>query len=128
MTLLLGTLFFYPKEGQENGLAVDTAEQKEAIMKERNNADDMQHKLEILSNDLKGNNFLTPRRTIQSVSNTINIRLLKIQEKVLQTFRLKEMNLLRKVSEEVTICETIKFSSLLSRRGYHVYGLRKIII
>ena len=53
---------------------------------------------------------------------------LKIEEKAIQYFRLKEINLLRKVSEEVTICQTINFSTLLCRMGYHVYGLRKIII
>jgi len=89
---------------------------------------DMQHNLEILSSDLKGSNCLTPRRSIQNVSNTLNIRLLKIEERAIQYFRLKEINLLRKVSEEVTICQTINFSTLLCRMGYHVYGLRKIII
>ena len=52
----------------------------------------------------------------------------KKAEKAIQYFRLKEINLLRKVSEEVTICQTINFSTLLCRMGYHVYGLRKIII
>ncbi|MCD7848721.1 MAG: hypothetical protein LUH63_02640 [Parabacteroides sp.] len=41
---------------------------------------DMQHNLEILTSDLKGSNCLTPRRTVQTVSNTINIRLLKIEK------------------------------------------------
>lgn len=88
----------------------------------------MQHNLEILGNDLKGSNCLTPRRTIQNVSNTFNIRLLKIEERATQYFRLKEINLLRKVSEVVTTHQTINFSTLLCRMGYHVYALRKIII
>ena len=106
---------------------VNLLTQKEAVMMEKGTAD-MQHNLEILGNDLKGSNCLTPRRTIQNVSNTFNIRLLKIEERATQYFRLKEINLLRKVSEVVTTHQTINFSTLLCRMGYHVYALRKIII
>lgn len=118
---------FVPEDVQNNDTTLDLQVQKEAVMIEKGTAD-MQHNLEILSSDLKGCNCLTPRRSIQNVSNTLNIRLLKIEEKAIQYFRLKEINLLRKVSEEVTICQTINFSTLLCRMGYHVYGLRKIII
>lgn len=127
LAILFGLLLFAHKNLQDNDATLDFQAQKEAIMKEKKVAD-MQHHLEILSNDLKSSNCLTPRRTIQNVSNTLNIRLLKIEKKVIQYFRLKEINLLRKVSEEVTICQTINFAILLCRRGYHVYGLRKIII
>lgn len=127
LTLLFGMLLFVPEEVQKDHTTLDLHTQKEAIMMEKG-ASDMQHNLEILSSDLKGSNCLTPRRTIQNAGNTSNIRLLKIEEKAIQFFRLKEINLLRKVSEEVTICQTINFSSLLCRMGYHVYGLRKIII
>ncbi len=120
LTLLFGMLLFVPEDVQNNDPTPDLQAQKEAT--------DMQHNLEILSSDLKGSNCLTPRRSIQNVSNTLNIRLLKIEERAIQYFRLKEINLLRKVSEEVTICQTINFSTLLCRMGYHVYGLRKIII
>ena len=117
LTLLFGMLLFVPEDVQNNDTTLDLQVQKEAVMIEKGTAD-MQHNLEILSSDLKGCN----------VSNTLNIRLLKIEEKAIQYFRLKEINLLRKVSEEVTICQTINFSTLLCRMGYHVYGLRKIII
>ena len=127
LTLLFGMLLFVPEDVQNNDTTLDLSAQKEAIMMEKGAAD-MQHNLEILTCDLKDSNCLTPRRTVQTVSNTINIRLLKIEEKAIQYFRLKEINLLRKVSEEVTICQTINFSTLLCRMGYHVYGLRKIII
>lgn len=119
--------FLYPEDVQNNDPTPDLQAQKEAVMMEKGTTD-MQHNLEILSSDLKGSNCLTPRRSIQNVSNTLNIRLLKIEERAIQYFRLKEINLLRKVSEEVTICQTINFSTLLCRMGYHVYGLRKIII
>ena len=123
LTLLFGMLLFVPEEVQNNDTTPGFEAQKEAVMKA-----DMQHNLEILSSDLKGSNCLTPRRTAQSPGNTLNIRLLKIEERAIQYFRLKEINLLRKVSEGVTICQTINFSTLLCRMGYHVYGLRKIII
>ena len=119
LTLLFGILLFVPEDVQNNDTTLDLQVQKEAVMIEKGTAD-MQHNLEILSSDLKGCNCLTPRRSIQNVSNTLNIRLLKIEEKAI--------HLLRKVSEEVTICQTINFSTLLCRMGYHVYGLRKIII
>ena len=109
LTLLFGMLLFVPEDVQNNDTTLDLQVQKEAVMIEKGTAD-MQHNLEILSSDLKGCNCLTPRRSIQNVSNTLKI------------------NLLRKVSEEVTICQTINFSTLLCRMGYHVYGLRKIII
>ena len=127
LTLLFGMLLFVPEEVQNNDTTPGFEAQKEAVMKEKGVAD-MQHNLEILSSDLKGSNCLTPRRTAQSPGNTLNIRLLKIEERAIQYFRLKEINLLRKVSEGVTICQTINFSTLLCRMGYHVYGLRKIII
>lgn len=127
LTLLLGSLLFIPEEGEKNGNMPDVSAQKEAIMKEKGAAD-MQHHLEVLSCDLKGSNCLTPRRTIQPSGNTFNIRLQKIEEKASQYFRLKEIDLLCRVGEEVTICQTINFSTLLCRMGYHVYGLRKIII
>lgn len=98
-------LLFVPETYRTTILHLIYKCQKEAVMIEKGTAD-MQHNLEILSSDLKGCNCLTPRRSIQNVSNTLNIRLLKIEEKAIQYFRLKEINLLRKVSEEVTICQT----------------------
>lgn len=127
LTLLFGLLIFAPEEVQNDDAMPGLQAKKEAVMIEKGRAD-MQHHLDILRDDLKGNNCLTPRRSIQNVSNTLNIRLLKIEERAIRYFRLKEINLLRKVSEEVTICQTINFSTLLCRMGYHVYGLRKIII
>ena len=105
----------------------DLQAKKEMVMLEKGAAD-LQHNLEILSCDLKSCNCLTPRRTTQNISNTLNIRLLKIEKRTIRYFRLKEINILRKVSEEVTTYQTINFSTLLCRMGYHVYGLRKIII
>lgn len=108
LTLLFGMLLFVPEDVQNNDTTLDLQVQKEAVMIEKGTAD-MQHNLEILSSDLKGCNCLTPRRSIQNVSNTLNIRLLKIEEKAIQYFRLKEINLLRKVSEEVTNVRPLTF-------------------
>ncbi len=127
LTLLFGILLFVPKDVQNNDTMPDLQAKKEMVMLEKGAAD-LQHNLEILSCDLKSCNCLTPRRTTQNISNTLNIRLLKIEKRTIRYFRLKEINILRKVSEEVTTYQTINFSTLLCRMGYHVYGLRKIII
>ena len=96
-------------------------------MKEKGSAD-MQYFLTVLSTDLKGSNGLTARRTVQSTNNTLNLRTLKIAEKVLQDIRLKEMNTLRKISLDVSECQTINLSTLLCRMAQHVFVLRKLII
>ncbi|MBP3519331.1 MAG: hypothetical protein J6K31_13240 [Parabacteroides sp.] len=127
LTLLFGILLFAPENIQDNDTALGLQAQQEVVMIEKGTAD-IQHNLEILSSDLKSSNCLTPRRSIQNINNTFNIRLLKIEKRVIQYFRLKETNLLRKISEKVTICQTINLSTLLCRMGYQVYGLRKIII
>ena len=127
LTLLFGILLFVPKDVQNNDTMPDLQAKTEMVMLEKGAAD-LQHNLEILSCDLKSCNCLTPRRTTQNISNTLNIRLLKIEKRTIRYFRLKEINILRKVSEEVTTYQTIHFSTLLCRMGYHVYGLRKIII
>lgn len=127
LTLLFGILLFAPENIQDNDTALGLQAQQEVVMIEKGTAD-IQHNLEILSSDLKNSNCLIPRRSIQNVNNTFNIRLLKIEKRVIQYFRLKETNLLRKISEKVTICQTINLSTLLCRMGYQVYGLRKIII
>lgn len=125
-TLLLGMLLFLPEEESK---AEDnrTLPQTETITKE-NSASDSRQKLEILRSDLKDSNCLTPRRTIQTVHNTVNFRMQKSAEKLLQLLRLKEENSLRKISEDVSLSQTINLSTLLCRKGYHIYALRKILI
>ncbi|MBO5225675.1 MAG: hypothetical protein J6B46_04630 [Parabacteroides sp.] len=125
--LLLGVFFFTAEESQDDTAVLLSQAQKEMITVEEGTTD-MQHHLDILSNELKDTNCLVPRRSIQTSSSTLNIRLFKFEKKILQISYLKKTNLLRKVSEEVTTFQTIKFSTLLCRMGYHIYGLRKIII
>lgn len=125
MTLLLGALLFSPQEEIEsNEMAVS---QKEAVMKEKGSAD-IQYYLNVLSSDLKGSNGLTSRRTVQSTNYTFNVRTLKVAERMLQDIRLKEANALRKVSENVSECQTINLSTLFCRMAQHVFVLRKLII
>ena len=59
LTLLFGMLLFVPEDVQNNNTTPDLQAQKEVVMMEKGTAD-MQHNLEILSNDLKGSNCLTP--------------------------------------------------------------------
>ena len=88
----------------------------------------MQYFLTVLSTDLKGSNGLTARRMVQSTNNTFNLRIQKMAERVLQDMRLKEINALRKVSQNVSECQTINLSTLLCRMAQHVFVLRKLII
>ena len=125
LTLLFGILLFSPQEETESNDII--VSKNEAIMKEKNSAD-IQYFLTVLSTDLKGSNGLTARRTVQSTNNTFNLRIQKIAERVLQDIRLKEMNALRKVSQNVSECQTINLSTLLCRMAQHVFVLRKLII
>ena len=124
LTLLFGILLFSPQEEIESNDIVMS--NKEAVMKEKSSAD-MQYFLTVLSTDLKGSNGLTARRTVQS-TNTFNLRIQKMAERVLQDMRLKEINALRKVSQNVSECQTINLSTLLCRMAQHVFVLRKLII
>ncbi|WP_075556770.1 hypothetical protein [Parabacteroides timonensis] len=125
LTLLFGILLFSPQEEIESNDIVMS--NKEAVMKEKSSAD-MQYFLTVLSTDLKGSNGLTARRTVQSTNNTFNLRIQKMAERVLQDMRLKEINALRKVSQNVSECQTINLSTLLCRMAQHVFVLRKLII
>ena len=125
LTLLFGFLLFSPHEEIEsNDIAVS---QKEAVMKEKSSAD-VQYYLNVLSTDLKESKGLNARRTVQLTNNTFHLRTLKIAEKALQDIRLKEMNVQRKVLENVSECQTINLSTLLCRTAQHVFALRKLII
>lgn len=125
LTLLFGILLFSPQEEVEsNQIAIS---KKEAVMKEKKSAD-VQYYLTVLSTDLKEKKGVTARRTVQLTNNTFNLRSLKIAEKVLRDIRLKEMNVQRKVLENVSECQTINLSTLFCRMAQHVFALRKLII
>lgn len=126
LTLLVGISFFVTEEVQSDGGILDLQTQEVVLVKK--GISSVQHSLEILGRDLEDNKCLAPRRTIQNVSNTLNIQLQKIVKRVILHFHLRGINLLRKISEEAITCQTINISALLCCKGYHVYGLRKIII
>lgn len=125
LTLLFGILLFSPQEEVESN-QIDISK-KEAVMKEKMSAD-VQYYLTVLSTDLKEKKGVTARRTVQLTNNTFNLRSLKIAEKVLRDIRLKEMNVQRKVLENVSECQTINLSTLFCRMAQHVFALRKLII
>lgn len=125
LTLLFGILLFAPQEEIEGSDNVVSA--TEAVMQEKCSAD-IQYYLAVLSTDLKDSKGLTARRTLQLTNNTFHLRSLKLAEKVLQDFRLKEMNAQRKVLENVSECQTINLSTLFCRMAQHVFALRKLII
>ncbi|MFQ9020627.1 MAG: hypothetical protein ACLR6J_02995 [Parabacteroides merdae] len=120
-------LLFVPEDVQNNDTTLDLQVQKEAVMIEKGTAD-MQHNLEILSSRLERLQLPDTSQKHPECQQYFKHTITEDRRKAIQYFRLKEINLLRKVSEEVTICQTINFSTLLCRMGYHVYGLRKIII
>jgi len=84
--------------------------------------------LEILTKDLKTSNFLTPRRNIQPFQQTFSSRIIHQLTKQLRASRLKGEEEFCKILQFNSYRQTIKLSSLLCRRGYHIYALRKIII
>lgn len=125
--LLIGIALFAPEEGSSSSGCLASTTQDEVVMKEKTAAD-MQHNFEVLSNELKTSSFLTPRRVLQTSGNTSEVRVLKNVEKLIQFMRLKGENQLHKVSQNVSVSQTINLSSLLCRMGQHVFVLRKLII
>ncbi|MDH6303748.1 hypothetical protein M2459_000080 [Parabacteroides sp. PF5-5] len=121
-------LLFTSYQPEETIGANRTLTEQGAVMQEKNALTDMHHRLEILSNDLKSRNFLTPRRNVQTIHFNVNIKIFKNTLRTLQLFRLKEKEQLFKVSEFVSECQTINYTALLCRKGYLIYALRKIII
>ena len=124
--LLIGMFLFVPEEGVNNDNLL-MASKQETVMKEKT-ATDVHHRLEILSNDLKGSNCLTPRRNIQTSSYTSNLRIQQGAEKTLHFIRIKGENTLCKVFATNSVCHTINLSTLFCRMGRHIYVFRKLII
>lgn len=101
---------------------------RETVMKEKNEATDIRHKIEAISNELKESQCLMPRRVVQTSSPTINLRLSNNGVRMLQLFRLKQEGESYRISKSLSICQTLHISSLLCRMGRHVVILRKLII
>ena len=113
--LLISFMLFAPEEGTKSMDEVMSAT-KEAVMKEKNTAD-VQRRFEVLSNELKSSNCLTPRRISQTANNTIEIRIWKNMEKSLQDMRLRGVNQLHRVSQHISTYQIINLSTLLCRMG-----------
>ena len=125
--IFIGTLLYSANEPVGNSSDIYTA-LKETVMKEKNDSSDIQHKIEAISNELKGSNCLMPRRLVQTSASGFNLRLFNNGEKALQLFRLKQEGDSYKISQNLSIHQTITISSLLFRMGHHVFALRKLII
>lgn len=126
MGLLLAVWLFIPSEDLNSEEMARFG--SEAVMKEKKASEDTQQRIETLSKDLRGNNFLTPRRNVQPTGSFQHIRVVKQAERILQEIRLKESEQLRKVSEFLSTCQTINHSTLLVRNRYHILTLRKLLI
>lgn len=124
--LLLTVLVFSPQE-VTNSEEVATS-MKESFVIEKSAAADMQHRFEVISRDLRNSNCLTPRRHVQSTFRIPDVRVVKTAVRFLQEIRMKGLGQLVKVTEYESLRQTINYSSLYCRWGYHVYALRKIVI
>lgn len=126
--LLMCALFLAPETPLSSGDEAMPLAQSEAIMKGNSQEDDLQHKVAILSNDLKECNCLTPRRVFQTTSFSLDIRLLKHIEKENYTVRLKGMNILNKTNQTFSFINSSNISTLEHRMGRYVYSMRKLLI
>lgn len=106
----------------------DSLTEYEHSIKEKNAAADTQKRFEQIGKDMRNSNFLTPRRHIQTNYTSTHLRVVRNAVRIIQDIRLKEASQLQRVSEYVTLCQTTNYSILLSRLGYRIYALRKIII
>ncbi len=126
LTLFLGLLTFsFEEEAADGGAPVP--QPVETVMKEKGAAD-TQYYLDVLRSDLKECKGLNARRSIQLTENASHLRTLKVAVKLIQGIRLKEVNVQRKVMENVSECQTINLSTLICRTAQHVFALRKILI
>lgn len=126
--LLIGLFLLSPDEGAYGNQEGLSASASEAVMKEKSSATDVQHHLEILSNELKDSNCLTPRRVLQTTSNASTFRIHHSVEKLLQAFRLRNTESLCRTAANLSVCQTNQISTLFCRMAQHVYVLRKLII
>lgn len=125
---LLFALFLFPPEkalqNKEDVFLCNT----ETITKE-DSSSDMQHQISILSNDLKSNNLLTPRRAFQISSNATSLRVLDTSTyRLIQYLRVKNLTNLSKTEEHSAFVRSVTCSSLFYSMAHHVFAMRKLII
>lgn len=126
--LLIGTLLFASENETDGSRTTAAPALQETVMKEKNPASDIHYRIEALGNELKENNCLTPRRVLPTTINAFQVRLQNTFTKVLQALRLKTQEAGYKISENVSLDQTIHLSTLFCCKGHHVFALRKLII
>lgn len=124
---VLGTVLFFNQSEKAQPFDVLSALTKEAVM-EDSETKDMQTCLAVLTSDMKNSNLLSPRRVIQTITYNFNLRTQNPVEKTTQYLRLKGHDLISKLLEYSSITHHINYSALLTRNGYHVFALRKLLI
>jgi hypothetical protein len=127
--VVLGVLFLDLQIKRENSQPRIRPVAATASLTGRKAPTDTEQRLTLLSNELKERTCVLPRQTSgQWVHHIANKRTLRGLEKVLQQFRLKGENQLRKVCEIISECQIVNYSTLLCRRGYYLFALRKLLI
>jgi hypothetical protein len=127
--LFLGVLFFDLQTERENSLSPVRPVAAAASLTGRKAPTDVEHRLTLLSNELKGRTCVLPRQTSgQWVHHIANKRTLQGLEKALQQFRLRGESQLGRVNKIASDCQTVNYFTLLCRRGYYIFALRKLLI
>lgn len=126
--LLIGFFLFIPKEGVDGNKTIAASLPAATVTKEKSSPTDVQHCIQTLSNELKDSLCLTPRRTLQTSGGAFNLRIHPTGEKLWQTFRLRNIDTMFRISANWSQCQTLRISTLFCRMGQHVYALRKLII
>lgn len=124
---VLGTVLFFNQDEKAQPFDISSALVKEAVM-EDSAGRDMETCLAVLTSDMKNSNLLSPRRVIQTITYSFNLRTQNQVEKTVQYLRLKGHDLIFKLLENKSITLHINYSALLTRNGYHVFALRKLLI
>ncbi len=101
---------------------------QETVVKAKSHTTEMNHRVEFLGKDTRGGNVLTARRSVQILSCSSETRSIGSIVRITQDIRIKGAERLQKISEFTSRLQTINYSALLTRKGYHVYALREIII
>lgn len=124
---VLSAVLFFNRNEKVQMFAMSIAQANETVMEEP--ADhDMETCIAVLSSDLKNSNLLSPRRVVQTITYNFNLRTQNQVEKTYQFLRLKGHDLISRLLENVSITHHINYSALLTRNGYHVFALRKLLI
>lgn len=93
-----------------------------------NSVPDHEQQLETISKDLKSSKAVTVRRVASTFSNIFVSRMEKTITKDIHHTYLKRQNTSLRISEGLSVYQSLKFSTILSGAGYYVFSLRKIII